>query len=476
MASVLPKIKPSAKLTQVDDATYSISNPNTGRECVLDQPGYLVLEELEEGDKTLEDIAGAVSQKYGIHVSIADLEHFLRQLSALDLLENSLDELGLSPVEFPEGSLSFRPGTQVANPKEIEALLSKSGEKVSLLKRYDRKTWAKLLFGVFLFLMPWPRGASGPAEILPFDDRDVRSEVDGKIEEVLVREGQPVAEGAMVVRLEGYRDQIDRKKAEIGKVEAELEILRRGATLEEVAEVRKQFELARQIERQAREKKSNFERLSNEGLVSKQEFDDIESTWKIHVKELENMKAKLDLIEKGTRPERIQAKEAEKNALLVDLKLLEDMNRQSQIASPIRGVVATPDTEKLRGKFVHAGETILKVSNPETITILTEIGEGDLGELQEGLELSFKIQALPSETFHAKVTRISPIVEQSKHHASSANKLLNRVVRVYADLKNPDPRILPGMTGTATIPLGWNALGFTIFYDAYLSVRLFLVI
>lgn len=471
-----PKIKPTAKITQKDEQTYSIYLSDQDGECELDHAGYLILEELETGELTTQEVLDKINEKYGLIVKKSQLEDFLQKLDHLKLLEVPLSEVGMASRNFPSNKLQFKPHTDSTYRQELNELIKTTLQKKTLFQRFEKATWIKLIFGAIVFFFPWPERSSGPAEIIPHDDREIRSSVSGKIEEVFVKEGDFVQAGKILVQLEGYQDQINRKQTEISKIDAELDILRRGATKEELDEVKKQFELSKQIERQSYEKYKQYSELLKNGLVSKQDFEDVNSKWKINIKELENVKAKLNLIEMGTRPEKIQAKEAEKNALLIDLKLFNEMNEKSQILSPIDGIVASPDIDKLMGKVVLPGDLIMRITNHQKITVLTEVTEKDLGNLTIGLNFSFKIQALPAETFHGKVTRISPIVEQSKYlKIGNTSTLKDRVVRIYCDMQNPSKQILPGMTGSASITTGWNSIGLLLFYDTFLALRLFFV-
>lgn len=471
MKSPIPKIKSSARISQLDDNLYSMSLPDADSECHFNDAGYLIIEEIEPGKYSLDDVIAQLKTKYGLVVKKSDLERLVQILAHLDLLEGEI-ESGSQDVNFEpndEGVIEFFPETEYSAKQEIKDLLKKAALSKTLLYKLDKDTWLKILFGVILFVFPWPDRATGPAEILPYNDVDVRTSVSGQIQKIYVQEGEYVAERKLLAELEGYQPMIERKKEEINMIQAELDILSRGATREELNEIKKQLELSKQIERQGYEKYKQYKALFDKGLISRQEYEDASSSWKINVKEYESAKAKLNLIESGTRPEKIQAKQAEKNALIVDLQGLESMHELSKIYAPIAGVVATPDLNKFIGKFVSPGEIIMKISNNKRTIVLSEVSESELGKLDVGASLTFKIQALPNKTFRSKVTRISPIVEKSKFSDQ-------RVVRVYADMDTPNKQILPGMTGTSSITVGWNSIGILLFYDSFLAIRMFLVI
>lgn len=465
-----PKIKPSARITQLDEGLYSISLPDSEHECQFNDTGYLVVEELEPGKFSFQEIIQNIKNKYGILIQEAQLTELIQKLAHIDLLEHPLHDYGIEPGSFAEDeALEFLPETEYSAKKEIKELLKQAMAKKSILTSLDRQAWMKILFGVLIFIFPWPDRATGPAEIQPFNDMEVRASVSGQITGIFVNEGDKVKKGTLLVQLGGYQSMIERKKAEINKLQAEQDILTRGATKEEVNEVKKQLDLSKQIERQAFQKYQQYKDLSAKGLVSTQEYESILSEWKIATKEREGVLAKYLLIESGTRPEKIQAKQAEIKALSLDLEALESMDLSSKIYAPMDGVIATPDLQKLIGKVISPGDAILKISNNKKTTILTEISEKELGKIDLGEQLTFKIQALPNKTFRTKVSRISPIVEKSKFSDQ-------HVVRVYADMDNPNEHILPGMTGSASITLGWNSIGVLLFYDTFLAIRMFLVI
>lgn len=468
-----PKLRADAKLTQIDGSTYELVHPETDSTLRLDSIGYLVAEQFEKGEFSIEEAINNLKKNYGIRMTRDELLDFLTKAKSLDLLESLPEEISLPKSVQIESEIEFMPQVKLSAAKEVKKIQEQATQRFSWVRNLSRKAIFTIACGVILFIFPWKEKARGPVVIEPFYHATVRSVVSGRIEEIFVREGQDVKPNQPIARLEGFTDDIARKQSEISKVEAELQKLKTGATKEELNEVQKKFELARKIASQAGAKARRYKRLKNKGLISQNEYEEVLAENVIREKELEKAQAELTLIKRGTRPEIVRAKQAEKEALLVDLKQLENLNERSLIHSPIGGIVATPETRKLIGRKVEPGDSIVEIANPNRITVQTYIQEQDIAKISISQKILFKVQAMPHQTFQGKISRIAPMAETGEVLGGSTSK---KYFRIYADIDNPSFQLKPGMTGTGQVSLGWKLLGLTYFDDFIRKVRVYFVI
>jgi len=86
-----------------------------------------------------------------------------------------------------------------------------------------------------LFLVPWELTVSGEFTVAPRHNADVRAEVEGIIAEVYVDEGERVAAGQLIARLEDrdYRSELKAVEAQSDEIRARLKMLRAGPRVEE---------------------------------------------------------------------------------------------------------------------------------------------------------------------------------------------------------------------------------------------------
>ena len=117
---------------------------------------------------------------------------------------------------------------------------------------------------------------------------------------------------------------------------------------------------------------------------------------------------------------------------------------RSQIRSPIKGVVLTRDVEP--GQTIAASlQTPKLFTLAEDLTQMeleVDVDEADVGQVREGQEATFTVDAYPERSFPARITQLR-----------FASETVDNVVTYKAVLQvaNADLALRPGMTATAEI-------------------------
>jgi len=150
----------------------------------------------------------------------------------------------------------------------------------------------------------------------------------------------------------------------------------------------------------------------------------------------------------GSRPEAIEATQAEIARLNAEQNHLKEKLRLARIVSPITGVVTTPKLKEKLGQHVKEGDLIAEVYDLNTVTAEISIPEKEIGDVKVGQDVLLKVRAYPEKSFHGKVVSIAPAVTQEE------NRLFEKTIRVTTQLKNPALQLKPGMTGNAKIYAG----------------------
>lgn len=116
------------------------------------------------------------------------------------------------------------------------------------------------------------------------------------------------------------------------------------------------------------------------------------------------------------------------------------------ITSPIDGVVVSRDVDV--GQTVAASlqaPTLFTIANDLTkMQVLASVDEADMGQIRDGINANFTVDAFPGETFNGKVSQV---------RLNSQN--LQNVVTYTAviEVANPDLKLRPGMTANITFPV-----------------------
>ncbi len=118
--------------------------------------------------------------------------------------------------------------------------------------------------------------------------------------------------------------------------------------------------------------------------------------------------------------------------------------RYATITSPISGVVISRSVDV--GQTVAASlqaPTLFAIANDlRKMQVQAAIDEADIGNVRQGQNVSFHVDAYPDEDFHGVVSqvRLEPTITQN---------VVNYTVII--NVANPDLRLMPGMTATVSI-------------------------
>jgi len=108
------------------------------------------------------------------------------------------------------------------------------------------------------------------------------------------------------------------------------------------------------------------------------------------------------------------------------------------ILSPITGTVMMRHVAI--GDYVKQGMPLFKVVDLKKVWALFDAYETDLPWIKTGDKLSFTLQAIPGETFEAKVSFVDPIIDAK-----------TRVAKVRVEVNNTEMRIKPEMFASAVL-------------------------
>lgn len=154
-----------------------------------------------------------------------------------------------------------------------------------------------------------------------------------------------------------------------------------------------------------------------------------------------NLIAKADYDQALFNYENSRASVANARSALVRAKVNLDY---ATITSPISGVVLNRAVEE--GQTVAASfntPTLFTIVNDLTqMEVQTSVDEADIGKVLEGQRVEFSVDAYPDERFEGSVSqvRLQPVI---------TNNVVTYVVILNAP--NPDKKLMPGMTASATI-------------------------
>lgn len=188
-------------------------------------------------------------------------------------------------------------------------------------------------------------GCSETPEVLlgtvEWDRVQVLAEVSEPVVELAVAEGQQVAKGELLLRLDGQRvqAQLDEAKAQQHQAEARLEELRNGAREETVTAARAELDGALSREHTARLQFEREKALYQRGTIPRSQLDNTENLLNMAGAEVKARRAQLSELVKGTRLEALEQGAAALEAARARVALLTRTRERLEVVAPVAGRV-----------------------------------------------------------------------------------------------------------------------------------------
>jgi RND family efflux transporter MFP subunit len=217
----------------------------------------------------------------------------------------------------------------------------------------------------------------------------VKARVPGDVREVLVREGEAVKQGQVLVRMDAADYQ-----ARVGQAQGAL------------AAARGQLDIATKS-------RDNNRALLDKGFISRNAFDNAASQYDIARANVESARGALDVAQKALG--------------------------DTVIKSPMAGLVSMRSVQP--GEKVSADNRLLDVVDLGQMEMEAAVPASEIGSVALGQEVEVKIEGL-SKPFPGKVARINPATQSG-----------SRSILVYVQIPNPDNALRVGMFGEAQLVL-----------------------
>lgn len=266
---------------------------------------------------------------------------------------------------------------------------------------------------IFTALVFWASGVNDSDNyklgIVEIDEVDVASKIPGRIESFYVKEGDKVAKGDVLARLESK--EIDAKVGQatgaMNAAKSKLEMVMKGARDEEKLATEKLYMQAKHQFEFVNKTKERFNNLLKDSVISIQEYDEIEFKYLAAKDQMEAAEAKYNMVMKGARDEEKSAVEGlfqqAENAYNEAMAYYSEL----ELKSPIDGEVSNKIADI--GEIVASGYPVFTIINPKEYYVVLQVREDELDNIKLGSSFSGTVTALGNERFDFKVVYISPM-------------------------------------------------------------------
>jgi membrane fusion protein YbhG len=281
----------------------------------------------------------------------------------------------------------------------------------------------------------------------------VSFKVQGRIIELPVEEGQSVAQGTLLARLEDadYRQKVRIDEANVHVRESNLALTLAG-TREQEVKASEQTMLDAQADLQ--QKKLDYERaqgLFSKDEVSAQDRDLAETALKRAQASFQVAQQRHSEAVEGSRKEDIAIARANLRQASANLGLSRVTLEYTILRAPSAGVITVRQAEL--GEVVASGTPVVTLADLDHIWLRAYIAETDLGRIRWGQEATITTDTYPGKQYHGRVSFISSSAEFTPKSVQTYKERVTLVYRIKIDVDNPNHELKPGMPADARITL-----------------------
>jgi len=311
----------------------------------------------------------------------------------------------------------------------------------------------------------------------------VGSKVGGRIDQVLVHEGDSVQSGQVLITFDdkemqaqleqskanaekaarGYRpEEIAEARAAAAQAKADYEQRLNGYRQQDIDAAKADLDRARAEEIRSHADFNRYEALAQKDLVSKQQRDTAEATWKVALAQQQNAEHKLNELQVGYRPEEIASAKARYEQTRATLEKLEHGNRREdvdlahaaysydearfrerQVVAPSAATVEVLDVRP--GDLIAPNTPIATLLERDQIYVRIYIPETEIGHVQLGQKAEIRVDSFPNTVFQGVVEQINQQAEFLPRNVQTREERVHQVFGVKVRISDTSGKVLAGM-------------------------------
>ena len=291
---------------------------------------------------------------------------------------------------------------------------------------------------------------SSNGKVEPVQNFEAHAPVGTNVKQVLVREGDHVKKGQLLVELDAAsaRSQAAQALAQIRTSEADISAVGRGGTQEELLTLQAQLVKARADYDAAQRNLDSLKRLQQSGAASPGEVRAAQNQLDTAAAEVKLLQSKQK--ERYSRPEvaRVEAQESEAHSAY---SAAEDVLSQLVIRAPFDGIVYSLPVK--RGTYVNPGDLVLQEADLSKVLVRAFVDEPDIARLTPGEGIEVTWDAMPGRIWNGMVSAVPAAV---KLHGT------RNVGETTCIVANQDFKLLPNINVGVTVVTAQHENALTI--------------
>jgi RND family efflux transporter MFP subunit len=272
------------------------------------------------------------------------------------------------------------------------------------------------------------RNVESVGSLYPYEEVAVSSEVEGRVDQVLVDVGDHVSAGQPIVKVLPTELQLtlDQQRASLRQARARLGLPDDGDDLKDVRAAAEVKRAAADLN-DAEQKYNRAKSLHQQGLVPRQDYDEAEARYNA-------ARAAYDLSVQMVENLRAQLAQSRASTALAQKKVSDSI-----IRAPFAGEVR--ERNVTQGQYLKVQTPVMVIVNADPLRVRLKVPEKLAAWVRTGQVVTVAVDAYPDRSFSGKISRINPSVEQS-----------TRSFEVEALIENRERLLKPGFFVKARIP------------------------
>jgi len=279
-------------------------------------------------------------------------------------------------------------------------------------------------------------------------DVRISAKVGGRLLAVLVQEGDSVAAGQIVARIDTVDavNECARARAELSRADAQVRLLEAGSRREDLARAAEEVARADAELQAAQRDLARVEDLAARGAATPKALDDARTRRDIADRSVKALRAAQDRLVAGARQEEVQMALAQRDAARAMVATAEQRLDDTTVRSPIAGVVTTRAVEP--GEVVPPGALLCVVSDLQNPWLVVYLNEPSLGQVSLGDTVSVRVDGV-HDSLRGVLIHVASVAEFTPKNVQTPDERAKLVFKAKVSLDNPSGIFKPGMPADA---------------------------
>ena len=268
---------------------------------------------------------------------------------------------------------------------------------------------------------------------------------EGRVQEVLVEEGQQLKKGQVILTLENNEmlDEKDSLNATVRTQRDYITQLRNGPTSQEINSAKAEMNsVLADLERQKKSLQRKRELFSQQ-IIAKDSLDEIEGKVNSLQQKYSSLKSKYEDLLDGTRPDQIQTENSRLKIYEAQLLGVQSKLKELQVISPCDCELSEFTIKP--GNLVLRNQVLGTLIDLQDIWLEAYLPEELYGRVRMGDKIEITSFSYPEKKFQGKVSFIGLKAEFTPRNIQTIEGRKDQVFKIKVDIDNSENLFRPGM-------------------------------